>query len=588
MSKYFLKLIILFLIINCCYTQLKEEINQEEQLRLLKPSKEHKTKKTKNTKSSKPQYKLLQTLYSDSYSNNYYYTTLYIGSNKFKQTYIIDTSSTIMSSPCNTCKNCGKLKKNYYDNLNRKFLKPLKCSSKICEMVPTTGCSLNIDTEEKTKKDKDLDLKTCSFYTKKSNGEGIKGYYLNNIVFFEEDKILTSYKKKQLFRSYSLPIGCTTGEFGKFKSYKIDGIMGLNNEKKSFIDILYNFKVINKNLFSICLGLEGGYMSFEQIDKTYHLEKTINYVPFYDENNLYSIYVYGIKVGNNKQNYTKLLASIDSSNPYSYIPKHLFKSIYSQFTELCTNEKGENICGHFYYDSQLGYCAPFNDRESLFKTINENWPNITLFLEKKEKGKFIWKPINYYYYYIQNDIRKACFGLHSHEKDFIIFGSNFMHGNDIIFDRENKLIGYVPADCSRRNILMKGIINSNQELDAIMLDKEIHQSEKEGKFKLGDEDYNKDTIEFVKGNIKELYNNNEFKLKHISIIFIFIFIIITLILIILVLTMINPKDSSSYPNYSEESSSLSFSQKLEEENTDNRITNQELQFLKKIIKKADK
>ena len=89
MSKYFLKLIILFLIINCCYTQLKEEINQEEQLRLLKPSKAQKTKKTKNTKSSKPQYKLLQTLYSDSYSNNYYYTTLYIGSNKFKQTYIV-------------------------------------------------------------------------------------------------------------------------------------------------------------------------------------------------------------------------------------------------------------------------------------------------------------------------------------------------------------------------------------------------------------------------------------------------------------------------------------------------------------------
>ena len=55
--------------------------------------------------------KLLQTLYSDSYSNNFYYTTLYITDKQIKQTYLIDTGSAIMSSPCGPCEYCGKQKK---------------------------------------------------------------------------------------------------------------------------------------------------------------------------------------------------------------------------------------------------------------------------------------------------------------------------------------------------------------------------------------------------------------------------------------------------------------------------------------------
>ena len=71
---------------------------------------------------------------------------------------------------------------------------------------------------------------------------------------------------------------------------------------------------------------------------------------------------------------------------------------------------------------------------------------------------FNWEPINYHYYFTQKEVRKACFGIKSYSGDSIIFGSNFMHGNDLIFDRTRHLLGFVPADCSNRGIIDKKII----------------------------------------------------------------------------------------------------------------------------------
>ena len=579
MSYNFLKFFIAFFIINSSSNIIdneNKEIIEENHLRSLKPT-PLLDSKTKNSGSLKLQSKLFQTLYSDSYSNNYYYTTLYIGPNKIKQTYIIDTSSAVMSSPCNTCKDCGKHKKNYYDSSNKKAYNPLKCSSKVCKIVNASGCNAKKD----KKKKEDLEKKKCSFYTKKSNGEGLEGHYLSNIVYFEEDKSNSNKKNKKVYRSYALPLGCTTGEFGKFKSYKADGIMGLNNDKGSFINALYNLKIINRNIFSLCLGLEGGYMSLGEIDKTYHEEKTINYVPIVSSNNLYSVNVYGVTVGNKKKKNSKILGCIDSSRPESYIPKHIYKTIYNEFTEIC-KQKGKNKCGKFQYDSQLGHCASFKDRESLFKAVNGNWPDITFHFQNNTL--YVWKPINYYYYYIQGNTRKACLGFKSYDEDNIIFGSNFMHGKDIIFDRNRQLLGFVPSDCSRRTIMLKGALknNKNKKGDDAKIDKEIHKNEKEGKFKLGDED-NKSAVEFVQGHNTELDDKNDFKLINFIILLSSILIVVIVILVVIAL-MCNKKEFSLYENISEEPNELSTPQSLEEITDESKVTSEEVQFLRKIMK----
>ena len=582
MITIYFELCFLSILIIKCLSKINEEINIENNLRSLKPT-PILDSKTKNADSLKLHSKLLQTLYSDSFSNNYYYTTLYIGPNKKKQTYIIDTTSAIFSSPCASCSECGKHKKNYYDETNKKAYKPLKCASKICSLVPASECPK----DEKKKKKVDLDKINCSFNIKKSNGDGLKGNYLSNIVYFEEDKNSTSHKK--VYRSYALPIGCTTGEFGKYKTYSPDGFMGLSNDKASFIDVLYNLKIVNRNLFSLCFGLEGGYMSLGEIDKTYHKSKKINYVPLSSSNNYYSINILGIKVGTNKKQTTKMTAHIDTTSPFSYLPKNLFKTVYNQIINFCTSKKGKNLCGKFQTDSHLGYCVSYSSRESLFKSINDFWPNITLYLHNG--SEYFMEPINYYYYYFHGNDRKACLGFKPIEKDYMIFGSNFMHGKDIIFDKTKQVLGFVNAHCSGKTNYIKNVITDKKpktKSDAEKIDKEIHKIEKKGKFSLGD-DNNKDVVEFVQGHNTELDDNKNFNLFNFIILLSSILIIIIVILIVIIALMCKKKEFSLYQNIGEESNELSFPQKLEEETpNDGKVTTEEVQFLRKIMKLANK
>ena len=132
MSRIFLNVFLLTLTFNIIFSQ-KNDIH-----RSLIPN-PILNSTTKNIASLKLHSKLLQTVYSDSYSKNYYYTTLYVGDNKVRQTYIIDTGSSIMASPCSPCAECGVHKNPFYYDLNR-FHKPLKCSSKICKLTPATSC----------------------------------------------------------------------------------------------------------------------------------------------------------------------------------------------------------------------------------------------------------------------------------------------------------------------------------------------------------------------------------------------------------------------------------------------------------------
>ena len=483
---------------------------------------------SKQTKALKFHSKILQTVYSDSFSKNFYYTTLYIGDNKVRQTYIIDTGSSLMSSPCSPCPDCGQHKNAYYYDINR-FHKPLKCKSKICNLVPATNC------EGK----RSIFSKSCSFKINRDSGDGIIGYYLKDIVYFETDrKYHANPHQRKIYRSYALPIGCTTGEQGKYKELKTDGIMGMNNSPKSFISLLYHLKVINQDVFTLCFGLRGGYMSLGEVDKTFHKSTTIEYAPLLNSQMFYFVKLNSLKIGDSPNVIkTSLIASIDTGNTISYFPSIIFKKITQQFKLFCDKEGGK--CGNFTYDQELGYCAIFHERESLFKTIFQYWPNITLSFGDSE---YVWRPINYYYYHLKNiGERKACLGFHFHSSEKVILGSNFIHGHDIIFDRKNQRLGFVPSDCSRGNLIWnrwQGILGNSrptfETTDPILLDKELHHSEAENKFHLGDNNRN-DMIEFIQGHNTEL-DGKEF--RTINFILIIISIIIIGIVVVVVLSVL--------------------------------------------------
>ena len=573
MPHLFSQLLILSLVIISVLNQEKKLTNKKH--RSLVPHPLFNTT-TKKFQALKFHSKLLQTVYSDSFSKNYYYTTLYVGDNKVRQTYIIDTASSIMASPCSPCPECGSHKSPFYYDKNRHH-KPLKCSSKICQLTPATSCV--------KKKLKFLSSATCSFKINRASGEGIMGYYMRDIVYFETDRKLDkSPSSRKVYRSYALPIGCTTAELGKYKELNTDGIMGMSNNPKSFMSLLYKLKVVNRDIFSLCFGLRGGYMSLGEVDKSFHKSEEIEYIPLLTSNIYYLVKLNSLKVGSGKgHNSIKMpvIASIDTGNSISYFPSIIFKNITAEFKEFC-EKKVNGKCGNFIYDHDLGYCAAFPDRETLFRAIYEYWPNITLHFGDSE---YIWKPIHYYYYYFTVKERKACLGFNYHSSERVILGANFIHGHDIIFDRAGKRLGFVPADCSRGNLIWnrwQGILgNRNPQFettDPILMDKELHHNETEQKFHLGDNNRD-EMIEFIQGHNTEL-DRKEFSTINYIILITSICIVVVVVIIVLSVLLCGIKKLTYEQQENEYTSEetpneINMSDENNEDNNDNKVSFEE-------------
>ena len=537
MSKEFQFFFLFCLIINSYISQINDSNEDKYNLRSLEANPILNIS-TKDSSNLKFHYQLSQTVYTEPFSRNYYFTTLYITENKIRQTYLIDTGSDIMSSSCKSEPGLNPLKNNFIFGQNKSFTQ-LKCDNKICNMLPANKC-------QKDNKDEDL----CSFDSSNNNNLGLKGYYIKDIAYLEEQSHVNSPLFRRKYHSHAVPIGCTTDEFGKYKDMMVDGVLGVNNSPKSFIGLLYKLKIIKQDLFSLCFGPRGGYMSLGEIEVKHHIERIINYVPFVESDTYYQIKVNCLSLAS-KDNYnegdntdyikTDNIAQINTGYNLTYLPEKIYDQLIQQFNSFCAKKGG---CGSFTQDPEMGYCATFDDRESLFNVIYRGWPEILLHLENNMT--YIWKPFNYYVYHHQNQTepRFACLGFAKHNSPNIILGTNFFHGHDIIFDRNEKKLGFVRADCSRGNHLWRRnnfnrFYNSNEEEEK----ERIKDSIRRFHFRFN---RTEDGIDFIRGSNSELNFSSNFKFVNYILLFVSIIILIIVAVSVISLLICNKKTGLKY------------------------------------------
>ena len=391
----------------------------------------------------------LHYIYGDSRYLNYYYTTLFLGKNKSPQVYILDTGSSITTSPCDQCTSCG-------DHLNPKYTientsKILSCYDNKCKIASKSQCRNN----------------KCSFQISYAEGSKLLGIYIDQEVFFE-----TINKSPNITNeSFFIPIGCTTTETHLFKTQLADGIMGLNNNENSFVGMLYKLGIIQKNIFSLCFEHDGGYFSIGEIYDEFHYNnknnESIQYVDLINKNSgNYVINLKYIKLGEEKINFNGK-AIIDSGTTLTYFPKKKFEEIMNKILEKCKISKK---CGNLKKTTNFGYCALVKDEKELNEIVYEGWGNITF---KFDDYEFIWLPKNYYYIYKPSEKEmNVCLGFDEANRGNILLGTTFMHGYDIIFDKDKNRIGFAEANCNRDI----DEINANENINNIDINKEITQT----------------------------------------------------------------------------------------------------------------
>ena len=320
----------------------------------------------------------------------------------------------------------------------------------------------------------------CKFLTEIEK-ENVYGIYSNNLISFEtiiskknnndnDDNIYIS-KENEFF----LPIGCSLEETGFLQTSSADGIFGLNNNDKSFISMLHRKEIIKKNLFSICLDQEGGYLSLGDIDTKYHICSEINFIDFNPNGKLYEIQTEKITIKNFEipSEYT---AIINTASTISYFPNNIFLNITSAIFAVCSIYEEEQ-CGELKRVNGYGLCSDFKNSFNYTNVLKYIFPTIKI---KFNNYEFIWEPKNYALDFSFKNKKRICFGIDTEKKlDKIILGTNFMHGYDIIFDRVNFKIGFCEASCARNmtqikeSLLYKELIKKQREQFENNIKKEI-------------------------------------------------------------------------------------------------------------------
>ena len=170
----------------------------------------------------------LETLptYGSSSKLFYYYTYLYIREEMQKQK-LYNKYRWRHYNISSLCKNCGKYILPNYDVNSKDEM--VSCFDEKCSMVRSCLCSNS--------------LNNCSFDISFSEHSKISGIYINKLIRFGEN-----YKSQ---KGIFIPIGCSLYETKLIYKQNENGILGLPNSDKNFVELLYKYGAIKNNIYLV-------------------------------------------------------------------------------------------------------------------------------------------------------------------------------------------------------------------------------------------------------------------------------------------------------------------------------------------------
>lgn len=231
---------------------------------------------------------------------------------------------------------------------------------------------------------------------------------------------------------------------------------------------MYNSGLISKKEFGLCLGKDGGYMQIGGYDKTGFLEEDLTWAPMLSKTGDFKVGVSGMMMNNHYMAGSEAYHAgfLDSGTTFTYLHQSLFNIVKLHFECFCSYD-AENHCkgrinfkknGYlcFSYDSEefpdgpMSYFESFPILRFLIKTDNTNEPYY-----------YNWYPSEYLY---RDTLDQYCVALDvSSSSREIMMGGTFMRGHNIVFDTEEKKVGFARATCSED---VNQVLNEDQLIAA--------------------------------------------------------------------------------------------------------------------------
>lgn len=159
-----------------------------------------------------------------------------------------------------------------------------------------------------------------------------------------------------------------------FYTQDADGILGMSmamsggnsNKFVPIYKVMYDDGLIEKLMFTLCLGRNGGYFQIGGFDGTGFLETEPAWVPIIDRNSDFIVKLKGVSMNNHfiKGSDSGYRMMIDSGTTFTYFPRPLFNLLETHFEWFCAMDPDNNCKGGIQF-TQPGYLCWHYD-QSLF------------------------------------------------------------------------------------------------------------------------------------------------------------------------------------------------------------------------------
>jgi len=357
----------------------------------------------------------------------------------FHSQVILDTGSKSLSFPCK-CKVCSIMEGHaspIFDSSQSTTHIRSKCGS--CHLEGISTCSL-VDN-------------SCTFAQKYTEGSSWTAVEVEDMIYFGSSNVqeIDSYMDSAVAYSF----GCQTSRAGLFEKQYADGILGLSIHPTSLIAGIFEAGVISHYSFSLCLTQEGGHLSLGGVrEDTHHLWEGVRMTPIVREHGYYSVRVTKILVGaevvaSSKINHYLLKdmntgkgALIDSGTTDSFFPSSLSSFVGPFISDLTDgqvdfSDTRRRRMFSFAEFQKLPEVTVIFGNDTILKILPEYYmEGVPL----SKSGEILsWK-----------ERRSLTNRLYFDEAQGTVFGMNSLIGNAILFDVQERRIGFLPSSCSKK------------------------------------------------------------------------------------------------------------------------------------------
>ncbi|KAG3075039.1 hypothetical protein PC121_g8171 [Phytophthora cactorum] len=349
-----------------------------------------------------------------------HYAEIHLGIPAQRASVIVDTGSHLTALPCSTCNGCGTHTDPLFDVSKSTTAKYLGCHDfDSCRSCENDRCIISQSYME---------------------GSMWQAVMVDELVwvggFSTPSDEMEGFLKTFGFR---FPVGCQTKETGLFITQKENGIMGLGRHRSTVMSYMLNAGRVTQNLFTLCFTGDGGELVFGGVDYSHHTSD-VGYTPLLDDKSAY----YPVHVKDIRMNGVSLGIDAGTINSGRGV------IVDSGTTDTFFDSKGSrtfmkafrNAAGREYSEKRMDLT---NDELAALPTIS-----IILSGMKGDGTDDVQLDIPASRYLTPSDNAGSYNGnFHFSERSGGVLGASTMIGFDVIFDTENKRVGFAESDCGK-------------------------------------------------------------------------------------------------------------------------------------------